>query len=266
MTLGGHKQDRQDRSGDGRGPHGACSPDRVPGGARLSYDETKLYVADKGEAGGYGQQGITMSIFDTQYDIATNVVPIGKTTDHHHPLAGRQGDVVHLQCRARHLDRRHRERGGRRRSSRCRTTATPTARPSSSTRMTAPAASTAEVVSSFTGLRGSALAAQREYQTTPVLTIAVNRQGFVLNRRSRRRRGDLSLAAPERRRHQHRNRDRGRAGPRGDRRHARTGSARRGELDRAGRADRIQCLDQQNAERHAGAQGRCPRSRGRDHR
>ena len=37
----------------------------------------------------------------------------------------------------------------------------------------------AEVVSSFTGLRGSALAAQRLYQQTPVLSIAVGRQGFV---------------------------------------------------------------------------------------
>ena len=53
-----------------------------PWGARLNYDETKLYTADKGETRGYGQQGITSTVFDTAFDIATNVIPIGKTTDH----------------------------------------------------------------------------------------------------------------------------------------------------------------------------------------
>jgi plastocyanin len=53
-----------------------------PWGARLSYDETKLYVADKGEAGGYGQQGRTLTIIDTAIPIVTNVVAIGVTTDH----------------------------------------------------------------------------------------------------------------------------------------------------------------------------------------
>lgn len=53
-----------------------------PWGARLSYDETKLYVADKGEAGGYGQMGRTMTIIDTQTNTVSNVVPIGVTTDH----------------------------------------------------------------------------------------------------------------------------------------------------------------------------------------
>ena len=53
-----------------------------PWGARLSFDETKLYVADKGETGGYGQQGRTLTIIDTSIPIVTNVVPIGVTTDH----------------------------------------------------------------------------------------------------------------------------------------------------------------------------------------
>ncbi|MBI3970227.1 MAG: cupredoxin domain-containing protein [Chloroflexi bacterium] len=53
-----------------------------PWGAKLSYDETKLYVADKGEARGYGQQGRTMTIIDTTASIVSNVVPIGRTTDH----------------------------------------------------------------------------------------------------------------------------------------------------------------------------------------
>ncbi len=53
-----------------------------PWGARLSCDETKLYVADKGESAGYAQQGRTMTIIDTRFNIVTNVLPIGRTTDH----------------------------------------------------------------------------------------------------------------------------------------------------------------------------------------
>jgi plastocyanin len=53
-----------------------------PWGARLSCDESKLYTADKGESAGYGQQGRTMTIIDTKFNIVTNVVPIGRTTDH----------------------------------------------------------------------------------------------------------------------------------------------------------------------------------------
>ncbi len=53
-----------------------------PWGARLSCDESKLYVADKGESAGYGQQGRTMTIIDTKFNIVTNVLPIGRTTDH----------------------------------------------------------------------------------------------------------------------------------------------------------------------------------------
>lgn len=53
-----------------------------PWGARLSCDESKLYVADKGESRGYGQQGRTMTVIDTRFNIVTNVLPIGRTTDH----------------------------------------------------------------------------------------------------------------------------------------------------------------------------------------
>ncbi|MBI2237720.1 MAG: cupredoxin domain-containing protein [Actinobacteria bacterium] len=53
-----------------------------PWGARLSCDESKLYVADKGESAGYAQQGRTMTVIDTKFNIVTNVVPIGRTTDH----------------------------------------------------------------------------------------------------------------------------------------------------------------------------------------
>lgn len=51
-------------------------------GVRLSCDETKLYVADKGEAIGYNQLGKTMTVIDTKYNVVVNVVPVGTTTDH----------------------------------------------------------------------------------------------------------------------------------------------------------------------------------------
>ncbi len=53
-----------------------------PWGARLSCDESKLYIADKGESAGYAQQGRTMTVIDTRFNIVTNVLPIGRTTDH----------------------------------------------------------------------------------------------------------------------------------------------------------------------------------------
>src|SRR3990172_4242065 len=61
---------------------GEVSTGPGPWGARLSCDESKLYTADKGESAGYGQQGRTSTIIDTKLNIVTNVVPIGRTTDH----------------------------------------------------------------------------------------------------------------------------------------------------------------------------------------
>lgn len=150
-----------------------------PWGARLSYDGSKLYTADKGEAYGYGQQGITMSVFDTEYNIATNVVPIGKTTDH--IILSPDGKELWCTSNADHsifvVDAATEQVA----------TVIPMPNDGDTHGSTFVAYTDdgsggvkAEVVSSFTGLRGSALAAQRLYQTTPVVKIAVNRQGFVL--------------------------------------------------------------------------------------
>ena len=149
-----------------------------PWGARLSYDETKLYTADKGEAYGYGQQGITMSVFDTEYKIATNVVPIGKTTDH--IILSPDGKELWCTSNADHaifiVDA----------ATETLSTVVPMPNDGDTHGSTFVAYTDdgsggvkAEVVSSFTGLRGSALAAQREYIKTPVEIIAVNRTGFV---------------------------------------------------------------------------------------
>lgn len=53
-----------------------------PWGARLSCDEAKLFVADKGESSGYNQNGRTITVIDTRYDVVTDAIPTGRTTDH----------------------------------------------------------------------------------------------------------------------------------------------------------------------------------------
>ncbi len=54
-----------------------------PYGDVLSFDETKLYVADKGEAPGYNQQGRTVTVIDTEANVVLKAVgPVGRTTDH----------------------------------------------------------------------------------------------------------------------------------------------------------------------------------------
>ncbi len=53
-----------------------------PWGARLSCDETQLFVADKGEAGGYNQNGRTITVIDTRYNGVTDSMNTGRTTDH----------------------------------------------------------------------------------------------------------------------------------------------------------------------------------------
>ncbi len=53
-----------------------------PWGARLSCDESQLFVADKGEASGYNQNGRTITVIDTKTDSVSDAIPAGRTTDH----------------------------------------------------------------------------------------------------------------------------------------------------------------------------------------
>ncbi len=53
-----------------------------PWGARLSCDETQLFVADKGEAAGYNQNGRTITVIDTRYNGVSDSMDTGRTTDH----------------------------------------------------------------------------------------------------------------------------------------------------------------------------------------
>lgn len=148
-----------------------------PWGARLSYDESKLYVADKGEARGYGQQGRTMTIIDTAASIVSNVVPIGRTTDH--VLISPDGNEIWATSNADHgiwiIDSETEEvkqilempadgdtHGG--------TWVRYFADPVNGT-----GGLGGEVVSAYTGLRGSALVAQRAFlkqERPPAVTVS----------------------------------------------------------------------------------------------
>jgi DNA-binding beta-propeller fold protein YncE/plastocyanin len=136
-----------------------------PWGARLSYDESKLYVADKGEARGYGQQGRTMTIIDTAASIVSNVVPIGRTTDH--VLISPDGKEIWAMSNADHgiwvIDDETEEV-----KQIIKMPADGDTHGGTWVRYFADTANGAggiggEVVSSYTGLRGTALAAQRAY-------------------------------------------------------------------------------------------------------
>jgi plastocyanin len=149
-----------------------------PWGARLSYDNTKIYTADKGEGPGYNQMGRTATVVDLQTMGVTNVVPIGITTDH--AILSPDGKEVWFTSNANHnihvmdsatekittiiqdpadgdihggvfVQYRDDGRGG----------------------------VVGEVVADYSGLHGSALAAQMQYLSEPAVTLAIGTSGFV---------------------------------------------------------------------------------------
>jgi plastocyanin len=149
-----------------------------PWGARLSYDNTKLYTADKGEGPGYNQMGRTATIVDLQTMGVMNVVPIGITTDH--AILSPDGKEVWFTSNAEHnihvMD---------------------TATEKITTVIQDPADGdihggvfvqyrddgaggvAGEVVADYSGLHGSALAAQMQYVSEPAVTLAIGSSGFV---------------------------------------------------------------------------------------
>ncbi len=148
-----------------------------PWGAKISYDQSKLYTADKGEGPGYNQQGRTSTIIDLQTMGVSNVVPIGLTTDH--ALLSPDGKEVWYTSNAEHaiyvLD---------------------TATNQMKTVIKDPADGDihggvwvqytddgkggvmGEVVADYGGLHGSALAAQQQYVSEPAVTITLGGTGF----------------------------------------------------------------------------------------
>jgi len=149
-----------------------------PWGARLSYDGTKIYTADKGEGPGYNQQGHTSTIIDVETMGVVKVVNIGQTTDH--AILSPDGKEVWFTSNAEHniyvLD---------------------TATDEIKEVVKDPADGDihggvfvqykddgkggviGEVVADYSGLHASALAAQRQYASEPTLAIPIGRNGFL---------------------------------------------------------------------------------------
>ena len=149
-----------------------------PWGARISYDQTKLYTADKGEGPGYNQQGRTSTVIDLATMGVSNVIGIGLTTDH--SILSPDGKELWYTSNAEHaiyvVD-----------------AATETLK----TVVRDPADGDihggafvqykddgkggviGEVVADYSGLHGSALKAQRDYVASPTVTIALNGSGFL---------------------------------------------------------------------------------------
>jgi DNA-binding beta-propeller fold protein YncE len=148
-----------------------------PWGAKISYDQSKLYTADKGEGPGYNQQGRTSTIIDLQTMGVSKVVPIGLTTDH--ALLSPDGKEVWYTSNAEHsiyvLDTTTNE---------------------IKTVIKDPADGdihggvwvqykddgnggvVGEVVADYGGLHGSALAAQQQYVSEPAVTVTLGATGF----------------------------------------------------------------------------------------
>lgn len=152
-----------------------------PYGCQLSYDETKLYVADKGEAPGYGQQARTVTVIDTRTNtVIKQIAPVGRTTDH--VVLSPDGSEIWAQSNADHaiwvIDTETDEieeviqmpndgdvHGG-----------------AFVRFFSAGTEMKAEVVGDIFGLWGSAAQAQTAYITNPSrFTLSVTRDGFIPN-------------------------------------------------------------------------------------
>jgi len=149
-----------------------------PWGARISYDQSKLYTADKGEGPGYNQQGRTSTIIDLQTMGVQKVVDIGLTTDH--AILSPDGSEVWFTSNAEH-------------SIYVYDTKTDTLKevvkdPADGDihggvfvqyKSDGKGGVIGEVVADYSGLHGTALRTQIDYVASPALTIAIGRNGFM---------------------------------------------------------------------------------------
>ncbi|MBI5829930.1 MAG: cupredoxin domain-containing protein [Chloroflexi bacterium] len=148
-----------------------------PWGAALSYDQSKLYTADKGEGPGYNQQGRTSTIIDLQTMGVVDVAIIGLTTDH--ALLSPDGKEIWYTSNAEHgiyvLD--------------IATNAVSFIKDPADGDIhggvwvqyadDGKGGVIGEVVADYAGLHGSALAAQKQYVSEPVVAIALGRTGIL---------------------------------------------------------------------------------------
>lgn len=149
-----------------------------PWGAGISYDQSKIYTADKGEGPGYNQQGHTTTVIDLGTMGVAGVVNIGTTTDH--ALLSPDGSEIWFTSNADHaiyvLD------------TKTDTISTVIRDPADGdihggvwVRYTSDGKGgvIGEVVADYAGLHGSALAAEATFNAAPALTISINASGFL---------------------------------------------------------------------------------------
>ena len=149
-----------------------------PWGAGLSYDNSKLYTADKGEGPGYNQQGHTSTIIDLGTMGVTKVVDIGLTTDH--ALLSPDGSEMWFTSNAEHAIHVY--------DTKTDTQKTIVKDPADGDlhggvwvqyKDDGKGGVIGEVVADYAGLHGSALATQMAFAAQPAVTIALNGSGFL---------------------------------------------------------------------------------------
>lgn len=147
-----------------------------PWGARISYDQSKLYTADKGEGPGYNQQGRSSTVIDLQTMGVVDVLPIGITTDH--AILSPDGKEVWFTSNAEHGIWIYDTTTGKMEV--IKDPADGDIHGGVFVQYTddGKGGVKGEVVSDYSGLHGSALAAQIKYVSEPQITIAINRTGF----------------------------------------------------------------------------------------
>jgi plastocyanin len=149
-----------------------------PWGQAISYDQTKVYTADKGEGPGYNQQGRTSTVVDLGTMGVTNVLSIGITTDH--ALISPDGSEIWFTSNAEHNIYVY--------DAKTETLKTIIKDPADGDvhggawvlyKADGKGGVIGEVVADYAGLHGSALKAQTEYLSQPAVAIALNGSGFV---------------------------------------------------------------------------------------
>ncbi len=147
-----------------------------PWGARISYDQSKLYTADKGEGPGFNQQGRSSTIIDLQTLGVIDMLPIGLTTDH--VIMSPDGKEMWFTSNAEHGIWIYDTVTGKMEV--IKDPADGDVHGGVFVQYTddGKGGVKGEVVSDYSGLHGSALAAQIKYVSEPQINIAINRTGF----------------------------------------------------------------------------------------
>lgn len=147
-----------------------------PWGARISYDGSKIYTADKGEGTGYNQQGRTSTVIDLDTLGVVDVLPIGITTDH--AILSPDGKEVWFTSNAEHAIWIYNVDTGKMEVVKDPADGDTHGGVFVQYTNDGKGGVKGEVVADYSGLHGTALAAQMKYVSEPQLNVAINRSGF----------------------------------------------------------------------------------------